>query len=607
MRNFLLTLAAVCCVILSMNSCAEKEVEYDWQPAGDKIMTDWGENLTVADVYGEYPRPQMVREKWTSLNGLWNYKTDKSEGMILVPFAIESALSGVGEFLNPDEKLIYTREFKLSGKDFKGRILLHAGAIDQDAVVFINDKEVAHHIGGYASFSADITDVAKKGSNTIRIEVIDNTNDGYMATGKQVRNPRGIWYTPVSGIWQTIWLEPVPANYIKDLVIIPDIDASKLAVTVIPNTPEGEVYVEMLADGNVVASATAAATNPVVSLAVENQHLWSPDDPYLYDLKVELRKNGKTIDKVDSYAAMRKISTAVDRQGIKRAQLNNKDIFMMGPLDQGWWPDGLYTAPTDEALLFDIQRTKDLGFNTIRKHVKVEPDRWYYYCDKLGMLVWQDMPSGDRRGTDWSGQWKFLETDPQVRSEESMKNYYHEWGEIMAQLKNHPSIVVWVPYNEAWGQSRSVEVANWTKAQDPSRLVNTASGGNHFRVGDIIDQHHYPEPKMTFFEPGFVNVLGEYGGIGYPISGHLWDEGSNRNWGYVSFDQSEVVTNNYVDFANMMLDLVPKGFSAAIYTQTTDVESEVNGLFTYDRKVLVLKMDEDKVRDANQELCHSLD
>jgi len=605
MRNFLLTLAAVCCVILSMNSCAEKEVEYDWQPAGDKIMTDWGENLTVADVYGEYPRPQMVREKWTSLNGLWNYKTDKSEGMILVPFAIESALSGVGEFLNPDEKLIYTREFKLSGKDFKGRVLLHAGAIDQDAVVFINDKEVAHHIGGYASFSADITDVAKKGSNTIRIEVIDNTNDGYMATGKQVRNPRGIWYTPVSGIWQTIWLEPVPANYIKDLVIIPDIDASKLAVTVIPNTPEGEVYVEMLADGNVVASATAAATNPVVSLAVENQHLWSPDDPYLYDLKVELRKNGKTIDKVDSYAAMRKISTAVDRQGIKRAQLNNKDIFMMGPLDQGWWPDGLYTAPTDEALLFDIQRTKDLGFNTIRKHVKVEPDRWYYYCDKLGMLVWQDMPSGDRRGTDWSGQWKFLETDPQVRSEESMKNYYHEWGEIMAQLKNHPSIVVWVPYNEAWGQSRSVEVANWTKAQDPSRLVNTASGGNHFRVGDIIDQHHYPEPKMTFFEPGFVNVLGEYGGIGYPISGHLWDEGSNRNWGYVSFDQSEVVTNNYVDFANMMLDLVPKGFSAAIYTQTTDVESEVNGLFTYDRKVL--KMDENKVRDANQELCHSLD
>ena len=605
MRNFHLTLAAVCCVILSMNSCAEKEVEYDWQPAGDKIMTDWGENLTVADVYGEYPRPQMVREKWTSLNGLWNYKTDKSEGMILVPFAIESALSGVGEFLNPDEKLIYTREFKLSGKDFKGRVLLHAGAIDQDAVVFINDKEVAHHIGGYASFSADITDVAKKGSNTIRIEVIDNTNDGYMATGKQVRNPRGIWYTPVSGIWQTIWLEPVPANYIKDLMIIPDIDASKLAVTVIPNTPEGEVYVEMLADGNVVASATAAATNPVVSLAVENQHLWSPDDPYLYDLKVELRKNGKTIDKVDSYAAMRKISTAVDRQGIKRAQLNNKDIFMMGPLDQGWWPDGLYTAPTDEALLFDIQRTKDLGFNTIRKHVKVEPDRWYYYCDKLGMLVWQDMPSGDRRGTDWSGQWKFLETDPQVRTEESMKNYYHEWGEIMAQLKNHPSIVVWVPYNEAWGQSRSVEVANWTKAQDPSRLVNTASGGNHFRVGDIIDQHHYPEPKMTFFEPGFVNVLGEYGGIGYPISGHLWDEGSNRNWGYVSFDQSEVVTNNYVDFANMMLDLVPKGFSAAIYTQTTDVESEVNGLFTYDRKVL--KMDEDKVRDANQELCHSLD
>lgn len=605
MRKFFLTLAAVCCVVFSATSCKEEAVEYDWQPAGDKIMTEWGENLKVSDVYGEYPRPQMAREKWTSLNGLWNYRTDKSEGMILVPFAIESALSGVGETLNPNEKLIYTREFKLSGKDLKGHLLLHAGAIDQEAVVFINDKEVARHIGGYASFSADITDAAKRGSNTIRVEVIDNTNDGYMATGKQVRRPSGIWYTPVSGIWQTIWLEPVPASYIKDLAIMPDIDASKLAVTVMPSTPEGEVYVEMLADGKTVASASAPASNPVVSLDVENQHLWSPDDPYLYDLKIELRKNGKTIDKVDSYAAMRKISKAADENGILRAQLNNKDIFMMGPLDQGWWPDGLYTAPTDEALLFDIQRTKDLGFNTIRKHVKVEPDRWYYYCDKLGMLVWQDMPSGDRRGTDWSGQWVFLESDPQVRSEESMKNYYHEWGEIMAQLKNHPSVVVWVPYNEAWGQSRSVEVAEWTKKQDPSRLVNTASGGNHFRTGDIIDQHHYPEPKMTFFEPGFINVLGEYGGIGYPVSGHLWNENSNRNWGYVSFNESEVVTNRYVDFAKMMLELVPKGFSAAIYTQTTDVESEVNGLFTYDRKIL--KMDEAKVREANQALCRSLD
>ena len=238
MRNFLWTIAASCCAFLFLNSCEQQPVEYDWQPAGDKIMTEWGENLKVADVYGEYPRPQMAREKWTSLNGLWNYKTDKSEGMILVPFAIESALSGVGETLNPNEKLIYTREFKLSGKDFKGRILLHAGAIDQEAVIFINDKEVARHTGGYASFSADITDAAKRGNNTIRVEVIDNTNDGYMATGKQVRRPSGIWYTPVSGIWQTIWLEPVPASYIKDLTIIPDIDASKLAVTVIPNSAE---------------------------------------------------------------------------------------------------------------------------------------------------------------------------------------------------------------------------------------------------------------------------------------------------------------------------------------------------------------------------------
>lgn len=605
MRNFLLTLAAACCLILSATSCKEKAIEYDWQPAGDKIMTEWGENLKVADVYGEYPRPQMVREKWTSLNGLWNYKTDSKEGMILVPFAIESALSGVGETLKPNEKLIYTREFKLSAKELKGRVLLHAGAIDQEATIFINDKEVAHHVGGYTSFSADITDAAKKGTNTIRVEVIDNSDDGFMATGKQVRRPRGIWYTSVSGIWQTIWLEPVPKNYIKDLTLIPNIDASTLIVAAELEENEGELFIELLADGKVISSVTIPADDPAIMMDVENQHLWTPDDPFLYDLNVELRQNGKTIDKVRSYTAMRKISKAADENGILRAQLNNKDIFMMGPLDQGWWPDGLYTAPNDEALKFDIQRTKDLGFNTIRKHVKVEPDRWYYYCDKLGMLVWQDMPSGDRRGTDWSGQWKFLETDPQVRSDASMQQYYSDWGEIMDQLKNHPCVVVWVPYNEAWGQARSVEVAAWTAANDPFRLVNTASGGNHFRVGDIIDQHHYPEPKMTFYEPGFVNVLGEYGGIGYPISGHLWDEGSNRNWGYVSFDQTEVVTNTYVEYAKMMLDLVPKGFSAAIYTQTTDVESEVNGLFTYDRKIL--KMDEAKVRAANQALCRSLD
>jgi beta-galactosidase/beta-glucuronidase len=317
-------------------------------------------------------------------------------------------------------------------------------------------------------------------------------------------------------------------------------------------------------------------------------------------LKINLYQNGKLIDKVVSYCAMRKISTKRDAYGIVRMQLNNKDYMQLGPLDQGWWPDGLYTAPCDEALKFDIQKTKDLGFNMIRKHVKVEPARWYMHCDRLGILVWQDMPSGDR-SPHWQTRNYFNGTEL-IRSSESETNFRKEWKEIMDFLYNQPSIVVWVPFNEAWGQFKTVEIAEWTKAYDPSRLVNPASGGNHYRTGDMLDIHNYPAPELSFYDAERVNVLGEYGGIGLPMEGHLWQP--DRNWGYVQFKNSKEVTDEYVKFAEMLKRFVRSGYSAAVYTQTTDVEIEVNGLITYDRRVI--KLEEDRVKKVNTEICRLL-
>jgi beta-galactosidase/beta-glucuronidase len=313
-----------------------------------------------------------------------------------------------------------------------------------------------------------------------------------------------------------------------------------------------------------------------------------------------LIRAGKTIDEVSSYTAMRKISTKRDANGIVRMQLNNKDYFHYGPLDQGWWPDGLYTAPTDEALLFDIKKTKDFGFNMIRKHVKVEPARWYYHCDREGILVWQDMPSGDL-GNQWAPRQYGGGTDKN-RSPESIANYYREWQEIMDLLISNPSVVVWVPFNEGWGQFDTEKVAAWTAGRDPSRLVNPASGGNHRVCGDMMDLHNYPAPEMYLFDPKRVNVLGEYGGIGLPLEGHLWWD--KRNWGYVQFKDKREVTDQYIKYAKELKEMVKRGFSAAVYTQTTDVEGEVNGLMTYDRKEI--KLIESEVKAANQEVINQL-
>ncbi|MDR1645491.1 MAG: beta-galactosidase [Tannerellaceae bacterium] len=578
-------------------------VQAQWKPAGDKIRTPWAEQVNPTHVLPEYPRPLIERSEWRNLNGLWEYaivpqgaaEPANFEGQILVPFAIESSLSGVQKEVGEANELWYKREFNIPANWKNKHIKLNFGAVDWRADVFINDVLIGSHQGGYTPFSFDITPFLR-GQNKLAVRVWDPTNKGYQPRGKQVIEPEGIWYTSVTGIWQTVWIEPVAANHITAVKAIPCIDKNLVYVTVSTVCQTTDIVeVRLIDKGKVIASAKGVAGKEL-RLPVPEPTLWSPDNPYLYDMKISLSSSGNVIDEVKSYTALRKISTQRDANGLMRMQLNNKDLFHYGPLDQGWWPDGLYTAPTDEALAFDIKKTKEWGFNMIRKHVKVEPARWYYHCDREGILVWQDMPSGDL-GNSWQAETYNGGTDKK-RSSESVDNYYREWREIMDLCISNPSVVVWVPFNEGWGQFDTGKVAEWTKSYDPSRLVNPASGGNHRPVGDMLDLHNYPNPKMYLFDAERVNVLGEYGGIGLPLEEHLWWQ--KRNWGYIQFKNADEVTAQYVKYAQELKELVRRGFSAAVYTQTTDVEGEVNGLMTYDRKRV--KINEAAVSRANREV-----
>ena len=580
-----------------------------WQPAGDKIKTKWASEIDVNNVLPEYPRPIMERSEWQNINGLWNYailpigqQPTSYEGQILVPFAVESSLSGVQKRVGKDHELWYHREFNLPSKWKNNRVLLHFGAVDWKADVWVNEIKVGQHRGGYTPFSFDITPALVNGSNSIKVKVWDPTDQGFQPRGKQVNDPHGIWYTPVTGIWQTVWLEPVPETYIKDLKITPDIDKNLLIVEATTNTISSTKRVEVrVKEGTSVVATGQSINNEPVEIAMpQNAKLWSPYNPHLYDLEVIVWEGSKQIDKVNSYAAMRKYSMKRDDKGIVRLQLNNKDLFHFGPLDQGWWPDGLYTAATDEALVYDIVKTKDLGFNMIRKHVKVEPARWYTHCDRHGMIVWQDMPNGDR-GPEWQMH-SYYTGSERERSAESETNFRQEWKELIDYLYSYPSVGVWVPFNEARGQFKTAELTEWTKAYDPTRLVNPASGGNHYTVGDMLDLHNYPNPRMYLYDAQRATVLGEYGGIGWANKEHLWEP--ERNWGYVQFNSSKEVTDEYIKYAEELKQLIRQGFSAAVYTQTTDVEIEVNGLLTYDREVV--KVDEDSVRKVNQEICNML-
>ncbi len=583
----------------------------NWQMVEGSIASTWAEKVDPAQPLPEYPRPQMVREEWQNLNGLWDYTILPAEaesptafhGKILVPFAVESALSGVGKTVGKDSVLWYQQEISIPSKMRRNKLLLHFGAVDWQATVFVNDQEVGVHEGGYDPFAFDISQYLNKGSKqTIKVKVWDPSDEGPQPRGKQVKRPEGIWYTPVTGIWQTVWLEPVPETHIISSRHTPDIDNNKLSVAVNAEALQqgDEVRITVSKDGKQLTESTNAAT-ATQELTLKDPILWSPDNPALYDLKLAIIRKGKVIDAVDSYFAMRKISMMPDENGVQRMMLNNKFLFQFGPLDQGWWPDGLYTAPTEGALLFDIEKTMEMGFNMIRKHVKVEPARWYHHCDKLGMLVWQDMPNGDQ-GTRW-GQHPGIDglAQDMERSEASEAIFRKEWAAIMDDFHNFPSIVVWVPFNEAWGQFKTVEITEWTMERDPSRLVNSASGGNFFPTGHILDIHNYPAPAMPraeLFGKERILALGEYGGLGLPVEGHTWQE--KDNWGYQSFENEEELFEKYKEFINRIKPMIPKGLSAAIYTQTTDVEVETNGLMTYDRKVI--KFSEEKLKALHQEL-----
>ena len=586
----------VTCIVL----CICSIVLAGWKPAEGPLMTRWAKQVSPANVHSEYPRPQMVRKDWLDLNGLWDYaiqpkdqpKPQNFDGRILVPFAAESALSGVMKPVGEQNRLWYRRTFQVSPNWKNHRVLLHFGAVDWETAVWVNGKQVGAHRGGYDPFTFDVTDMLNdKGTQEIVLSVWDPTDTGYQPRGKQVRKPGGIWYTAVTGIWQTVWLEPVNQAHIESLKIVTDIDAGMVHVTAACSGAAAGAVEAEAKDGWFTRAKGKAKVGEQINLAISKPKLWSPDSPFLYDLKVTLKDSrGRQVDAVDSYFGMRKVSLGKDDKGVTRIFINNKPLFMYGPLDQGWWPDGLYTAPTDEALRYDIEILKKLGCNMMRKHVKVEPARLYYWCDKLGLLIWQDMPSGDR----------FIGgKDPDiVRSEESAKQFDLEMGCVIDSLRNHPCIIMWVPFNEGWGQYDTPRIVELIKNLDPTRLVDNASGWTDRGVGDVRDIHSYPGPDAPPVEEKRAIVLGEFGGLGLPVKGHTWQD--KKSWGYRRFETSEGLTDAYLLLLENLRSLIGGGLCAAVYTQTTDVEVEVNGFMTYDRALI--KMDEGKITAANRRL-----
>jgi hypothetical protein len=562
----------------------------DWKPQTAPLMTRWAKDVSPQNAHPEYPRPQMVRKDWLNLNGLWQLEiAEKGDGpaptgkdlaeKILVPFPVESALSGV---MKPAHYVWYRRTFEVPAAWKGNRVLLHFQAVDWDTTVLVNGKQLGTHRGGYDPFSLDVTDaLTASGPQELIVKVLDPSDAGYQPHGKQVNKPGGIMYTATTGIWQTVWLEPVPAARIAGLTITPDLDASALRLTVQgEGTAAGQSVEAVVQTGgsDVVRASGSVGSEIVLAIPKESLKFWTPDTPFLYDLAVTLRDGQRAVDQVTSYFGMRKIALGKDEQGILRPMLNGKFLFQMGPLDQGFWPDGLYTAPTDEALRYDIEVTKRLGFNMTRKHVKVEPERWYYWCDKLGLLVWQDMPAGSNAG------------------EAGKANFEHELQRMIDGRRNHPAIIMWVVFNEGWGQHDTERYVDLVRGWDKTRLVSNASGWTDKRCGDVIDAHNYPGPGSPKPEETRTAVLGEFGGLGLGVDGHTW---AQKTWGYRGMASAAELTRRYESLLRGVWGLKDNpGLSAAVYTQITDVETECNGLLTYDREII--KVDADRTAAANR-------
>ncbi|HRJ57855.1 MAG TPA: glycoside hydrolase family 2 TIM barrel-domain containing protein [Anaerolineales bacterium] len=584
------------------------------------MKTPWNPSTPIP--LPEYPRPQMTRHDWVNLNGLWQYAIQpkanpapqKFDGDILVPYAVESLLSGVQKPLLPAQRLWYRRSFVSPTFRESEKVLLHFGAVDYECQVWVNGKEAGSHRGGYLSFTFDITDALVQGENELLVSVWDPTDTGLQQRGKQVLNPKGIWYTPVSGIWQTVWLEVVPEVSIASLKLTPDLDSKSLTVEVEMRGDAAGVRVvaeTSHSDGKIISVGEQAAGQ--VSSVIPNPRVWSPADPYLYDLRVRLVRDEQILDEVGSYFAMRKFGLVKDADGHLRFALNDRPMFLYGPLDQGYFPDGLYTPASEEAMLFDIQYTKRIGCNMIRKHIKVEPLRWYYACDRLGMIVWQDMPNGgliDGEVVAVSSMLLGFHRNDTRRLhrfgravESNRAEYRAELKGMIDHLYNAVCIAVWVPFNESWGQFQSVDVARWVKEYDPTRLVDHASGWFDQNAGDFQSRHVYfkklkrPKPDSRAF------VVSEFGGYSFKIPGHVWNE--EKKFGYRHYASSRELTDAYITLLeNELKPLIARGLAAAVYTQTTDVEIEINGYLTYDRKLE--KMDMDTIRRAHADLLRSI-